>query len=133
MITSHDTKFHIGVKAVIVLDGKLLLLHKRSLDLWEGPGGKVRDNESIAETLLRELHEELPGIQDVDIQEILHAQRLPGMTFGDTGLFLVWFRVNARFPDGVNISDEHDDYKWVELAEVDAMTSDEISEVIKKL
>lgn len=125
--------FSVGIKAVIVKDGKVLLLHKRSKDLWEGPGGKIDENETIDETLQRELAEELVGIKNIQIGEILHAQRLPGKVLGDTALLLVWYRVDADFPDGINLSDEHDAYAWLDKQDAINTASDEITVAIGKL
>jgi mutator protein MutT len=51
------------VAAVIRRDERLLVarrpLHKHHGGLWEFPGGKVGPNESAADALARELHEEL--------------------------------------------------------------------------
>jgi 8-oxo-dGTP pyrophosphatase MutT (NUDIX family) len=51
-------------KAVIELDGRLLLVRKSITDphqpgKWELPGGRLQDNESVDEALIREVHEEV--------------------------------------------------------------------------
>jgi ADP-ribose pyrophosphatase YjhB (NUDIX family) len=55
---------HIRVSAIIIENGNLLLLphyYKNGI-LWHLPGGKIQENESAEEALIRELSEEL-GIQ----------------------------------------------------------------------
>lgn len=54
--------------AVLTRDGRHLVArrpaHKRHGGLWEFPGGKVEPDETDAQALARELHEEL-GLHDV--------------------------------------------------------------------
>ncbi len=125
--------FHVGIKAVIERDGKVLLLHKVSKDIWEGPGGRIDGDETIEQALRRELDEELPGIENISVGELLHADRLPGRILGKHALLLIWYRVNADFPQGVAISDEHDDYGWFSMAEVEEKASDGIRQAVSRL
>lgn len=126
--------FNVGVKAIIEHDGKILLLHGGDgRDFWEGPGGRIDDDETIGQTLRRELEEELPGIANIRIGQILHALRLPGMKLGDKGLFLVWYHVQAEFPDGVKLSDEHETYLWCSQQEVHELATDGVCEAVDML
>lgn len=57
----------VTVAAALIRDGDNLLLTKRLEDthlggLWEFPGGKVEEGESLEDALMREIHEEL-GIE----------------------------------------------------------------------
>ncbi len=124
-------KFNVGVKAIIEHEGKVLLLRKN--DFWDTPGGRIDDNETTEDTLRRELAEELPGITNVRVGKLLHVLRLPGMTFGEHGLFLVWYHVVADFPDNVQLSDEHQEYRWCTREEVAELASAGISEAVESL
>ena len=49
--------------AVIVKDGKILVAKRSSVmehaGMWEFPGGKINDNETAEQALIREINEEL--------------------------------------------------------------------------
>ena len=62
-------KFFLGIKAIIVDSGKVLLLERNfKTPFWEAPGGRIDEGESVEEALIRELKEELPGISDISIK-----------------------------------------------------------------
>ncbi|HEY1085952.1 MAG TPA: NUDIX hydrolase [Candidatus Saccharimonadales bacterium] len=126
-----STKFNVGVKAIIEHDGKYLLLKKD--DFWDTPGGRIDGDETVEEALRRELSEELPGCKNAQIGKLLNAVRLPGLRFGDHGLFLIWYYVRVDFPDGVKISDEHETYKWCTPEEVRELASTGIAEAVQSV
>lgn len=128
------TIFNVGIKGVIVHDGKVLLVkgEKEGRNFWDAPGGRIDDNETIQETLMRELNEELPGIQNVEIRELLSAFRVPGMPLGDRGLVLLFYRVTAEFPDEITLSDEHDYFEWVPVNELEVKAARGIAEAAKR-
>ena len=108
-------QFQVGVKAVIVHDGKVLLLRKSAVEpFWELPGGRIDGNETIAETLARELQEELPNIRDFTMLDIVGAKRLEKEHVPELGLMLLFYKVTAEFDGNPQISDEHDAYKWAD-------------------
>ena len=50
--------FKVAVRAIIVKNKKVLLLHRRDYDLWELPGGGMDNNETIKHAIKREVKEE---------------------------------------------------------------------------
>lgn len=56
-------RIHVAVGVIHGADGKILVAQRAAQQhlggLWEFPGGKVEDGESVTEALARELHEEL--------------------------------------------------------------------------
>ncbi len=108
--------FYVGIKAVIIKDDKVLILHtnvnKERPDMWEVPGGRIDDEESIEQALLRELKEELPNIKAIVMEEIVDAYRLNKDIDGDKSLVLVFYKVSADFDGNPKISDEHVEYEW---------------------
>lgn len=120
--------FYVGIKGVIIHDDKVLLLranvNEGRPDMWEVPGGRIDGEETMPQTLERELREELLNIQDIRIGGILHATRLPWITDGVNSLALVFFQVNATFEGAPLISNEHMDWKWCTLDEARELTND---------
>ena len=128
------TIFNVGVKGIIVKEGRVLLLRGESKgrNFLDAPGGRIDENETIQEALVRELHEELPGIKNIEIHELLSAFRVPGMPLGDKGLVLLFHRVTAEFPDGVRVSEEHDSYEWMPIDEIEAKAARGIADAAKR-
>ncbi len=118
--------FYIGVKGVIVSDDRALLLKRRDQggrNYWDIPGGRVDDDEKFKQTLERELKEELPSIQDIQIGNLLYVYRLSHDLKDGNGLVLVFFKVKAFIPEVV-MSNEHFDYNWIGLEELDKVGND---------
>ncbi len=108
--------FNVGIKAVIYdKNYGIILLHRnyRSGDYWDMPGGRIDGNESFQETLRRELNEELPGVSKVNIGELLGAFRVQSDIDANLGLVLLYFLVQAKLPEEISLSDEHESYIWV--------------------
>ena len=130
-------KFYVGIKGVVQEPGKGFLLLKRdykSGDFWDTPGGRMDGDEDFRATLMRELSEELPGIKDVSIGELLGAHRLQKDIDGDVSLVLLYFLVRAKLPEPVKLSEEHDDYLWVKAAkDVPAGLNSEIEKILRNL
>jgi 8-oxo-dGTP pyrophosphatase MutT (NUDIX family) len=126
--------FNVGIKAIIANGDKVLMVQKANeRAFWEGPGGRIDGDETVLATLERELREELPGIQNIQVHELLHADRVPGMALGEKGLFLVWYRVEADFPEGIRLSDEHQNFDWFTKEQAREVASFGVMEAIEKL
>ncbi|MGB4759438.1 MAG: NUDIX hydrolase [Candidatus Saccharimonadales bacterium] len=126
--------FYVGIKAIIIRGDKVLLLKDSSRpDFWDVPGGRIDDNESIEQALLRELKEELPSHSNPRIGELLNAYRIPGSIKDDLGLVLLFYRVDIDIADAIALSDEHTDYEWVSFEEALKRGSDGIKSTMQKL
>ena len=127
--------FYVGVKAVIRNDSDQILLLKDSSkdNFWDVPGGRIDDNETIEQALLRELSEELPGHGEVSIGKILHAFRVPGSIKDDTGLTLLFYEVKIDLHRDIELSQEHTEYKWLDLAEAEKIASNGVVSLIRAI
>ncbi len=101
-----------SVKAFIVNEGKFLIMHKNKEkgDLWELPGGRMEFGESAEETLRRELLEET-GLLVIPVK-VLDTWNVVYEKYQVTGVIYLCKIDNTE----VNLSDEHDKYKWVNVS-----------------
>lgn len=105
---------HVGVKGVICVGDKCLVLKRNdgTLLYWDAPGGRVDDDESLKETLTRELSEELPCLKSYSIGKVVDAYRLGKNIKDGRGLVFVFYRVDAE-PFEVELTDVHEGFVWV--------------------
>lgn len=107
MVNNKSIEF--AVKALIVNDGKVLIMHKVNVkeNNWEIPGGRMEFGETAEDTLLREVMEET-GLS-VEPIRLLDTWNYLAETYQITGIIYL-----CKYQGGeVRLSDEHDDYKWV--------------------
>lgn len=108
------------VVAALIWDGDRFLAcqrppHKARGLLWEFVGGKVESGESREEALIRECREELGitvAVGDV-YMELVHE-------YPDLTVKLILF--HARITEGCPQKLEHNDIRWLNVAEIDNYT-----------
>ena len=103
----------IGVKALILKEGKFLVMHKKGVeeDLWELPGGRMEFGETAEETLRREMIEETGLV--VQPIRLLDTWNLIRRDYQISGIIYL-----CEFGEGeVRLSDEHDRFKWIDTDE----------------
>lgn len=118
--------FNIGVKGIIKVKDKCLILKsvKNESPYWDIPGGRIDDDESLEDTLKRELSEELPSLGKYSVGKILNAYRLSHDLKDGKGLLLVFYEIEADDFD-VKLSSEHVEFKWVSQNDLpDLLTSE---------
>lgn len=120
------TMWGLAVRGICEFDGKYLLLKIRSKSShdagrWEIPGGKVKKCEYFDNALKREYLEET-GLE-IDVDSLLNVVRrdyTACKTNEDVKSIQLIMKVTCK-SDEVTISDEHDDYGWFTMAEVNEM------------
>lgn len=114
-------RFQVGVKAVIPRGGTFLAVKHRE-KYWDVPGGRIDGDESVQDTLRRELAEELPAATGITIGRPLGHARIPGVEFPDgSGLLLLMYLVFATVPPV--LSEEHTVCQWVTTGDAEGMGS----------
>lgn len=103
---------------------KVLLLHHGKLHTWLQPGGHADGDENVLRVAMRELKEETgvlnvkllaPGIFDLDIHPIPARKDFPAHLHYD-----VRFLFEANEKDGVVVSEESFDVKWIAFSELNS-------------
>lgn len=109
----------IQVGAAIIEDaqGRVLIARRKEgkaqAGLWEFPGGKVEEGESVPDCLVRELHEEM----HIEIEPKEHFG-VNDHQYGDKHIRLIAYK--ALYKGGEITLVDHDDYKWASREELKA-------------
>jgi 8-oxo-dGTP diphosphatase len=117
-------KFHVGIKAVILQKNKALVLKEldvrdNTTSLYDLPGGRIEDNESIEEALKRELKEEI-NVSNFILGPIIYAQRHPYLNINGASRMLLYYEVDIKNAK-IKLSEEHTSFQWIskkDLAEI---------------
>lgn len=104
----------VSLKAVIILNGDVLLCHN-SRDEWELPGGwPAREDERASDTVRREVYEET-GL-DVTVRSLLDAEIL--QVTHDTKSFIVMYSAICLPGRDLRNSAEHDAVRFFSPREI---------------
>ncbi len=123
MVYNKTDKLHIVTPVAVIMrdDGRILLLKRRNDEIvypgcYTFPGGKAEGNDTIIQTLIKEVKEEC-GL-DLEPGFILIKEKAIGRKDGQTSKSLS-FLCSAKNPNEI-VLDETDfiDYIWANLAEL---------------
>jgi len=104
----------VSVKAII-LQGTSVLLVKNERNQWELPGGRMEKGEEPKDTVKREVHEELGLDCSVgDLIEVWDYEVIPRRN-----VFIVAYLCFCEETSKIKISDEHTEYGWFSIADLD--------------
>lgn len=141
MKTCNLDSFHIGAKALIFNDENKVLLLERDHPIkklyWDLPGGRVQKDESLTETLIRELREE------IGLEAVAGAFHPFGMFLTNirilvqqesVGLIFSIFKCNLSNKFHPVLSEEHIIFDWLDpLQASEKLKSQYPEEFIEKL
>lgn len=107
--------YEVSLKALVVRDGRLLLLRESDTGWWELPGGRIDAGEEWAphgDVLARELAEELGG--DFRVDPTSHVLTWTRQRPADGRFLLIVARLCHHSGGEPRSSDEHDGLLWVD-------------------
>lgn len=106
--------FYIGVKAIIKNDsGDILILKDAPRGKWEVPGGRIDKNQTIQQSLEREIQEEILGAKLVRLGPIIYVATGDFTVENEHKLFLAFHDATVKLPTELTLSREHTDFAWV--------------------
>jgi 8-oxo-dGTP pyrophosphatase MutT (NUDIX family) len=109
--------------SVVCFKGNKVLILKRSSkkeyfpSLWECGGGRLEPGESFQETAIREVKEETG--YDIDLVQLLHAF---SFTTENSTVPVLSFIAKIKEDKEPVITNEHDEYKFIGLEEINNYT-----------
>lgn len=107
----------VAVKAVIQnQSGKFLIV--REGERWQAVGGRLEKGEKLEEGLRRETEEEI-GITDIEIGKVIHVDEWFSKPEGELKHIVALFFLCRVTSDKVVLSDEHQEYAWVTVNDLE--------------
>lgn len=126
----------IAAKAIIALDGKVLVLREAATyddgtnhGRYHLPGGRVEIGETFDDALRREVSEET-GLY-IEIGAPLHVGEWHPTIKGEPTQIIGVFVVCQPTTQTVTLSTEHDDYQWIDPASYDIDVMQPEDEVLR--
>ncbi len=105
----------IEVCAAIIINNNKILLTQRGYgeykDKWELPGGKIEENETKEETIIREIKEELDATIKVE-------KFLTKVEYDYTSFYLKMNVFITSLTSSHLLFKEHESYKWIDISEL---------------
>ena len=120
-----NIRFHITVKGIVVYHRRVLLLKRarpstNGLGYWELPGGGLEYGETPNQALIRELKEET-GLQ-IDVVKPAYTFTKIRSDYQTVGIGYL----SITHSDKIVLSDEHTDYLWCEIEDLQNYLCEEI-------
>ena len=105
----------IEVCAAIIINNNRILLTQRGYgeykDKWEFPGGKIEENETKEETIIREIKEELDA--SIKVEKFLTK-----VEYDYTSFYLKMNVFIASLTSSHLLFKEHESYKWIDVSKL---------------
>ena len=111
----HDPDYIPVTAAVIERDGRILIARRKHASmgyLWEFPGGKLEDNETLQECLKREILEEL-GIT-ISVGALISSRK----HVINCQAAILLYAYQAEYISGDIVLNDHDQIAWVKPEEL---------------
>ncbi len=110
----------IEVCAAIIINNNKILLTQRGYgeykDKWEFPGGKIEENETKEETIIREIKEELDA--SIKVEKFLTK-----VEYDYTSFYLKMNVFITSLTSSHLLFKEHESYKWINVSELNDLNA----------
>lgn len=115
-------ELHFASKCILINEKNKILILKRTNysdmgeDKWDFPGGSVNIDEDVNDAIKREVKEELQiELEETRVFKINSGKGVPSGQF----IFVLFASRQYNLGDGIKLSKEHSEYKWISLNEID--------------
>lgn len=102
----------VAVKAVIVRNGKVLITRSQGDTLWDLPGGRIHEGESLEDAIVREAQEELGVL--IEVKKLLCSEQ---SLHRKDNRFIMFVTFEAALTDPDNAafvpSEESEEIRWI--------------------
>lgn len=139
-MSNPNERWGLSVRGILKNENNEILLLKRNKksryegEKWEFPGGKVDYGEYFEQALIREFKEET-NIK-ITINSLFDSVESNFSSCRDGGIIkTVQIIMNVSIHSGdLKISNEHEDFKWFSLKEIEEIYNNElVSDTVKKV
>lgn len=120
----NDVRLKVAARAVIIKDGTVLIVREAStyeegtnIGTWGLPGGRINDDEAFYDGLAREVREET-GLDVEPIRPVYVGEWWPVIKAVSHHIVAMYI-VCSPLSTVVSLSDEHDEYAWVGIDELE--------------
>jgi 8-oxo-dGTP diphosphatase len=128
-------KLFVGMKAVIVQDGKVLILREAEYDegtnagKWDVPGGRINPEEPFMEGLRREVREESGlEIEPLEIWGIFET--FPTIKGESCHIIRIYHLCRPVTAD-IQLSGDHSEYAWLDPKDIH--TKEFVSDIVEMI
>ena len=134
-MNNDSTQLQVGVKALLKnSEGKYLFLHRDTKKYpevktkWDIVGGRINPGQSLLENLKREIKEEtkLDLIKQPTLIAAQDILRVPGR-------HIVRLTYIGEISGDPILDEEHDEYKWLDIAEIKNLSENELDSYFREL
>ena len=119
----------VGVGAIVVNEGQILVIKDRFSSGYKLPGGHIDANESIKNALKREVHEET-GV-NIEFESIVNIGHFRNGQFGESNLYIVCTAKALSKEIAINDTSEIVEARWISTIEF--LNSDDVNNYNKSV
>lgn len=105
----------VGVGAIVLNEGRILVIKDRFSSGYKLPGGHIDANESIKDALKREVYEET-GV-NIEFESIVNIGHFRNGQFGESNLYIVCTAKAFSKEIAINDTSEIVEARWINTAE----------------
>ena len=108
----------VSIKGILCRNDKVLFLKTAKKGMYELPGGRIDFGESVEQTFKREIEEEL-GFKEIKMGNLINTWSFTNIRENINYHFIIFDFEFFTNESKIKLSDEHTEYKWIGLEELD--------------